>query len=58
MIKRPDIPPCPEDTNLRHELLDKLVVVKLNGGLGSTMGCHALPKSAIEVPILELIVKA
>lgn len=33
---------------LRHELLDKLVVVKLNGGLGTTMGC-TLPKSAIEV---------
>lgn len=49
MIKRPDIPPCPEDNSLRHELLDKLVVVKLNGGLGSTMGCHTLPKSAIEV---------
>lgn len=30
------------------ELLDKLVVVKLNGGLGTTMGCTG-PKSVIEV---------
>jgi UTP--glucose-1-phosphate uridylyltransferase len=46
---RASIPPCPEDFGLRHELLDKLVVVKLNGGLGSTMGCHTIPKSALEV---------
>jgi len=31
-----------------RKLLDKLVVVKLNGGLGTTMGCVG-PKSAIEV---------
>eukprot|EP00124_Ichthyophonus_hoferi_P000422 Ihof_evm15s15 gene=Ihof_evmTU15s15 len=30
------------------DLLDKLVVVKLNGGLGTTMGCTG-PKSVIEV---------
>ncbi len=45
---------------LRHELLDKLVILKLNGGLGSTMGC-TLPKSAIEVrnemSFLDLIVR-
>ena len=29
-------------------LLDKLVVVKLNGGLGTSMGCKG-PKSAISV---------
>lgn len=29
-------------------LLDKLIVVKLNGGLGTSMGCHG-PKSTIEV---------
>jgi len=39
---------CPEDMNLKHELLDKLVILKLNGGLGTTMGCKG-PKSAIEV---------
>ena len=30
------------------ELLNKLCVLKLNGGLGTTMGCVG-PKSAIEV---------
>lgn len=30
------------------ELLNKLVVVKLNGGLGTSMGCHG-PKSVITV---------
>ncbi|KAE8987633.1 UTP--glucose-1-phosphate uridylyltransferase [Phytophthora fragariae] len=39
---------CPNDMNLRHELLDKLVILKLNGGLGTTLGCEG-PKSAIEV---------
>ena len=39
---------CDRPQALRHELLDKLVILKLNGGLGSTMGCK-LPKSAIEV---------
>ena len=29
-------------------MLDKLVVVKLNGGLGTTMGCRG-PKSVIAV---------
>ncbi len=42
------LPKCPDDQAVRHELLDKLVILKLNGGLGSTMGC-TLPKSAIEV---------
>ena len=39
---------CPNDVKLKHELLDKLVILKLNGGLGTTMGCEG-PKSAIEV---------
>ncbi len=42
------------------KLLDKLVVCKLNGGLGSSMGCTG-PKSAIEVrdglTFLDLIVE-
>lgn len=42
------LPKCPKDLNLTHELLNKLAVVKLNGGLGTTMGCRG-PKSAIEV---------
>lgn len=37
----------PED-ELRSSLLSKLAVLKLNGGLGTTMGCVG-PKSAIEV---------
>ncbi|TJX49763.1 hypothetical protein E8P77_27365, partial [Soehngenia saccharolytica] len=41
-------------------LLDKLVVLKLNGGLGTTMGCTG-PKSVIEVrnglTFLDLIVR-
>lgn len=39
--------PSPE-TNEVKELLDKLIVVKLNGGLGTSMGCHG-PKSVIVV---------
>lgn len=31
-----------------HKMLNKLVVVKLNGGLGTSMGCHG-PKSVIPV---------
>ena len=38
-------PPNPSETKA---LLEKLVVVKLNGGLGTTMGCKG-PKSAITV---------
>ncbi|KAJ8296198.1 putative UTP--glucose-1-phosphate uridylyltransferase [Rhodotorula toruloides] len=37
----------PESTN-KGELLNKLAVLKLNGGLGTTMGCVG-PKSIIEV---------
>jgi len=35
-------------TDQIHMMLDKLVVVKLNGGLGTSMGCHG-PKSVIPV---------
>lgn len=49
----------PEDAAKTKELLDKLVVLKLNGGLGTTMGCTG-PKSVIEVrnglTFLDLIV--
>ncbi|XP_074042443.1 UDP-glucose pyrophosphorylase isoform X2 [Leptinotarsa decemlineata] len=34
--------------DLVHKMLDKLVVIKLNGGLGTSMGCHG-PKSVITV---------
>lgn len=35
-------------TDQIHTMLDKLVVIKLNGGLGTSMGCHG-PKSVISV---------
>lgn len=41
-----NIPTCPDAR--MQELGKKLVVLKLNGGLGTTMGCTG-PKSAIEV---------
>lgn len=40
------LPPCPKDGIAN--ILKKLAVVKLNGGLGTTMGCTG-PKSVIEV---------
>ncbi|CAM8973948.1 unnamed protein product [Rhodiola kirilowii] len=51
--------PVSEDPSETKNLLDKLVVLKLNGGLGTTMGCTG-PKSVIEVrnglTFLDLIV--
>ncbi|KAF5457553.1 hypothetical protein F2P56_021648 [Juglans regia] len=51
--------PAPHDPVETKKLLDKLVVLKLNGGLGTTMGCTG-PKSVIEVrngmTFLDLIV--
>ncbi|KAJ9060257.1 UTP-glucose-1-phosphate uridylyltransferase, variant 2 [Entomophthora muscae] len=38
----------PQSSQTDGELLNKLAVLKLNGGLGTTMGCVG-PKSAIEV---------
>lgn len=35
-------------TDIIHNMLSKLVVIKLNGGLGTSMGCHG-PKSLIAV---------
>ncbi|XP_078178304.1 UTP--glucose-1-phosphate uridylyltransferase-like isoform X1 [Carex rostrata] len=53
------LPPSPQDPEEIKKLLDKLVVLKLNGGLGTTMGCTG-PKSVIEVrdgfTFLDLIV--
>ena len=31
VVQATDIPPCPKDQALRHELLDKMVILKLNG---------------------------
>ncbi|CAK8538085.1 unnamed protein product [Lathyrus sativus] len=51
--------PTPAGSSEIKNLLDKLVVLKLNGGLGTTMGCTG-PKSVIEVrdglTFLDLIV--
>lgn len=51
--------PTSDDPEEIKKLLDKLVVLKLNGGLGTTMGCTG-PKSVIEVrdglTFLDLIV--
>jgi len=51
--------PAPGDLEATKKLLNKLVVLKLNGGLGTTMGCTG-PKSVIEVrngfTFLDLIV--
>ncbi|KAK8614974.1 hypothetical protein V6N13_068760 [Hibiscus sabdariffa] len=51
--------PAISDPTETKKLLDKLVVLKLNGGLGTTMGCTG-PKSVIEVrngfTFLDLIV--
>ncbi|CAH8839197.1 unnamed protein product [Trichobilharzia szidati] len=40
--------PMPSDKEVIRQQLNKLVVVKLNGGLGTTMGCTG-PKSLISV---------
>lgn len=52
--------PSVEDENLIQTYLDKLVVVKLNGGLGTSMGCVG-PKSLIpvrsELTFLDLTVQ-
>lgn len=39
---------APQDNDAIRQMLDKLVVIKLNGGLGTSMGCHG-PKSVIPV---------
>eukprot|EP00092_Neocalanus_flemingeri_P033583 GFUD01036508.1.p1 GENE.GFUD01036508.1~~GFUD01036508.1.p1 ORF type:complete len:515 (+),score=180.93 GFUD01036508.1:264-1808(+) len=40
--------PCPADKESIRCMLDQLVVIKLNGGLGTSMGCSG-PKSVIPV---------
>lgn len=37
-----------------RKLLDKLVVLKLNGGLGTTMGCTG-PKYAFTIILYQLL---
>lgn len=51
--------PQPDKEEIR-KMLGKLIVVKLNGGLGTSMGCHG-PKSVIpvrsELTFLDLTVQ-
>jgi UTP--glucose-1-phosphate uridylyltransferase len=47
IIPYDDLSNAREDSKI-SELLSKLVVVKLNGGLGTSMGCKG-PKSVISV---------
>lgn len=55
-----NLAPLSDDPAVTKSLLDKLAVLKLNGGLGTTMGCTG-PKSVIEVrngkTFLDLIVQ-
>ncbi|CAI5978983.1 unnamed protein product [Closterium sp. NIES-65] len=44
-----DLPEVPQDPAVVKELLSKLAVMKLNGGLGTTMGCTG-PKSVTLTP--------
>eukprot|EP01116_Phalansterium_solitarium_P008340 TRINITY_DN2209_c0_g1_i1.p1 TRINITY_DN2209_c0_g1~~TRINITY_DN2209_c0_g1_i1.p1 ORF type:complete len:529 (+),score=90.23 TRINITY_DN2209_c0_g1_i1:163-1587(+) len=46
VVPHSDLRPCPDDR--KQSLANKLCVLKLNGGLGTTMGCKG-PKSVIEV---------
>ena len=42
--------PCPEKETLHQELLNKIAIVKLNGGLGSGMGCKVRLATATSTP--------
>eukprot|EP01100_Stratorugosa_tubuloviscum_P000364 TRINITY_DN107_c0_g1_i1.p1 TRINITY_DN107_c0_g1~~TRINITY_DN107_c0_g1_i1.p1 ORF type:complete len:440 (-),score=209.38 TRINITY_DN107_c0_g1_i1:118-1437(-) len=46
VVDNSEFSPCPEQ--FKRDLLKKLCVLKLNGGLGTTMGCTG-PKSVIQV---------
>lgn len=60
MHKYEDLPELTTDPDAMKELLNKLVVLKLNGGLATSMGCTG-PKSVISVrsglTFLDLTVK-
>jgi len=47
-VKQYDTLSTPSEINTIRDYLNKLVVIKLNGGLGTSMGCHG-PKSVIPV---------
>lgn len=48
LISYSDLETCPNDAMLEHDLLQKLAIVKLNGGRGASMECSG-PKSAVQV---------
>ena len=48
LVDHAHLEPCPADAALQADLLSRLCIVKLNGGLGTGMGCRG-PKSAIHV---------
>jgi UDP-N-acetylglucosamine pyrophosphorylase len=48
LFKYESLPACPREREAIRSMLSKVVVVKLNGGLGTSMGCTG-PKSIIEV---------
>lgn len=52
MLPYASIESVPSDGGLLDELVSKVVVLKLNGGAGESMGCVNSPKSAIEVRLL------
>eukprot|EP00243_Klebsormidium_subtile_P007267 TRINITY_DN3198_c0_g1_i1.p1 TRINITY_DN3198_c0_g1~~TRINITY_DN3198_c0_g1_i1.p1 ORF type:complete len:477 (+),score=161.79 TRINITY_DN3198_c0_g1_i1:158-1588(+) len=60
LVPYAELEDVPSDDGAVKTLLNKLAVVKLNGGLGTTMGCTG-PKSVIEVrngkTFLDLIVE-
>lgn len=47
-VRNYDTLKTPTDEAVIRDYLNKLVVIKLNGGLGTSMGCHG-PKSVIPV---------
>lgn len=53
VVQATDIPPCPKDQALRHELLDKMVILKLNGEF-FRFPRHKLvkPQAAVEAALL------
>eukprot|EP00639_Heterosigma_akashiwo_P018004 CAMPEP_0206401126 /NCGR_PEP_ID=MMETSP0294-20121207/26038_1 /ASSEMBLY_ACC=CAM_ASM_000327 /TAXON_ID=39354 /ORGANISM="Heterosigma akashiwo, Strain CCMP2393" /LENGTH=177 /DNA_ID=CAMNT_0053857675 /DNA_START=99 /DNA_END=628 /DNA_ORIENTATION=+ len=59
-LKHSDLPDCPDDSDLRYGLLDKIAILKLNGGVGSGMGSDRAISSVELRPdttFLDLIVK-
>ena len=54
ILKFSGLEAVPDDSELVHLLLDKICVVKLNGGLGTSMGCRG-PKSTMILKSLKIL---